>query len=364
MTSLAPEKDKWTPNWATHPGEHLAEYLEVRGLTQAEFARLAGLTPKLVSEIINGKNPVTPETAIKIERVLGLSAYIWVGLQAAWDLFHARQRTRPAILEQKSWLSLFPIRELKSIGILRNTTDENMLYDDLMSFFGIANPEALSIKMRGLSVQHRKSKVHKSSPEHVLTWLMLGERKVRSLEMPPFDKANFTSSVHTIKKLTNERAEVFEPQMKALCAAAGVALIIEKPISKTCLFGSARWLDRQTAIIQMSLRMKTNDHFWWTFFHECGHVILHQGKNFADDDKGFGDYLEDEADRWAESILYGRDGLNEILSAKPRSEAEVRKWADHFELHPGIIAGMLQHYGIIPYRNLNGLKAKFQWVNC
>lgn len=85
------EEMTWNPDWATHPGQHLKEYLEVRGLKQAEFARLAGLTPKLVSEIINQKNPVTPETAIVLERVLGLTAEIWMSIQTDWDLFQLRK---------------------------------------------------------------------------------------------------------------------------------------------------------------------------------------------------------------------------------------------------------------------------------
>ena len=62
----------FAPNWTTHPGEHLVEHLQAKGLSQAEFARQAGTTPKLVSEIINGKNPVTPETALKLERAFGM----------------------------------------------------------------------------------------------------------------------------------------------------------------------------------------------------------------------------------------------------------------------------------------------------
>jgi len=85
MATVIEERNGWAPDWATHPGEHLAEYLEARGWSQAEFARLADLTPKLVSEIINGKNPVTPDTAIKLERVLGLKDYIWLGLQRDWE---------------------------------------------------------------------------------------------------------------------------------------------------------------------------------------------------------------------------------------------------------------------------------------
>lgn len=89
------EEGSWSPNRATHPGEHLAEHIKARGWSQAEFARFAELTPKLVSTIISGRNPVTPETAIKLERVLGMKAEIWVGLQSNWDLFQAGLPGRP-----------------------------------------------------------------------------------------------------------------------------------------------------------------------------------------------------------------------------------------------------------------------------
>ncbi len=89
MTNTKPVRG-FAPDWATHPGEHLEEYLEINGWTQAEFARRSGLTPKLVSDIVNQKNPVTPETALVLERVLGLKAEIWLGYQARWDLLKAR----------------------------------------------------------------------------------------------------------------------------------------------------------------------------------------------------------------------------------------------------------------------------------
>ena len=91
MSDMTPVRG-FAPNWSTHPGEHLEEYLDAHGWNQAELARRAGLTPKLVSEIINGKNPVTPETALKLERVPGLKAEVWLGLQSSWDLFQARKR--------------------------------------------------------------------------------------------------------------------------------------------------------------------------------------------------------------------------------------------------------------------------------
>src|SRR6266436_10281385 len=128
MTDTVTATGEWMPNWAIHPGALLEEHLEARGLSQAEFARLAGLTPKLVSTIIKGVNPVTADTAIRLERVLGLKAYIWTGIQAKWELFQVRTAAKPAP-ETKSWLSLFPINELRRRACLPDTKDERAQVD-------------------------------------------------------------------------------------------------------------------------------------------------------------------------------------------------------------------------------------------
>ena len=104
MTISRTQIDGWQPNWATHPGEHLEEHLEVRSWSQADFARLSGLSTKLVSEIINRKNPVSPETAIKLERVLGMKASIWTGLQAAWDLHIIRKGEEEICANDLQWM--------------------------------------------------------------------------------------------------------------------------------------------------------------------------------------------------------------------------------------------------------------------
>lgn len=151
--------------------------------------------------------------------------------------------------------------------------------------------------------------------------------------------------------------------MKQLCSEAGVALIFEKPIAKTCLFGSARWLDDDRAVIQMSLRMKTNDHFWWTFFHEAAHIVLHRGRTFVDDQGGEGDGTERQADEWAADLLVGRERFEAFKATRPRSALEIRRFADEVGIHAGILVGMLQHEGIVPHSHLNGLKVRFDWAD-
>jgi HTH-type transcriptional regulator/antitoxin HigA len=359
MTAADKAAAGWNPDWATHPGEHLDEHIEARGLSQAAFARLADLSPKLVSTIIAGKNPVTAETALKLERVLGLKAYVWTGLQAKYDLHVARlneQRT----FDANQWLARFPLKELRSRKVLPEGGDAGALVESLLVFMGIGSPGAYEAKLSALAVHHRQSLAYESSRDHVYTWLLLGERKARSVKLPVFDEKRFVQAVGEIRSLTTSPPEIFEPRMKQLCQSSGVALVFEPPLPKTCLFGSARWPDTDHAIIQMSLRMKSNDHFWWTFFHEAGHIALHRGKNFADDKAAVGDGFETEADDWANEILFGSDGLRALLAARPRSEQEVKSWAARFDLHPGIVVGCLQHHKVLPFTHLNGLKVRFE----
>lgn len=74
----------------THPGEMLREeFLKPLGLTQTELAARLGVSYPRLNEILRGKRGVTPDTALRLDRVLGMSAGFWLGLQQDWDLWHA-----------------------------------------------------------------------------------------------------------------------------------------------------------------------------------------------------------------------------------------------------------------------------------
>jgi len=77
---------------AIHPGEHLAEELEARSVTQRQLAGNMGRPPQLISAIINGRKSITAETVFDLERVLDIDAQFWLNLQSRYDLTLARQR--------------------------------------------------------------------------------------------------------------------------------------------------------------------------------------------------------------------------------------------------------------------------------
>ena len=362
MTEIERSESGWSPDWATHPGEHLLERIEVHGWSQAEFARRAGLTGKLVSEIITGKNPVTPDTAIKLEHVLGLKDYIWLGIQADWDLHQLKQHQRTKLDKQREVAQRFPLKELKARNVLPKTDDLGALVDGLLSFLGIGSLEAWRSAYGCFAVQHREAKAHASTYEHLFAWLTVGEHRAREMNLPEFDSKKFAHAVAEARSLTCEGVEVFLPKLTGLCQAAGVALICEPPFPKVAVYGSARWVDGDTrAIIQLSLRAKSNDHFWWTFFHECGHITLHRGKSFADDLYASGSKAEDEANAYAERVLYGQGGAGPVLDRATRSVQGVCMLAEELGLHPGILVGLFQHHELLSHKFMNGLKDRFAW---
>ena len=95
----------------THPGEMiLEEFIKPLGLTQAELARRLNVSYPRLNEIIKGKRSVTPDTALRLSRVLGMSADFWLGLQQDWDLWQAMNspaaeqidQLKPIAVEQPS----------------------------------------------------------------------------------------------------------------------------------------------------------------------------------------------------------------------------------------------------------------------
>lgn len=81
---------QFQPDYAVPPGWILEEHLDVRGISESEFARRCGCTPQRISDIIAGKAPVDTEIALRFERELGLAASIWLGIEKNYRLYRRR----------------------------------------------------------------------------------------------------------------------------------------------------------------------------------------------------------------------------------------------------------------------------------
>jgi hypothetical protein len=199
----------------------------------------------------------------------------------------------------------------------------------------------------------------------VASWLRQGEIEAQKYECKSYNAASFKASLNEIRALTLESPDVFEPRMKTLCSDAGVAVVFIPELPGTHVYGATRWLNSAKALMQLSLRGKSDDHLWFTFYHEAGHILLHGKRDVfieAEDSRsGKATIIEKEAqaDQFAQDSLIP-SGEYEVFKQNGRfSLSAIKKFAIKLGLAPGIVVGRLQHDGLIPYSQGNSLKKRF-----
>jgi HTH-type transcriptional regulator/antitoxin HigA len=348
------------PDIAIPPGELLAETLESLGMSQAELARRAGRPVQALNEIVRGSKEITPETALQLERVLGVPAHIWVRLEADYRCNLARLQDLKALEGEIPEAERYPYMEMAALGWVPRVKDLRQRALELMKFFRVSSLK--NLELREPAVAWRKSPRINASPEALLAWLMRGEREAEGIEAAPFNKSLLQASLGELRGLTRQEREEFSPRLVGLLARCGIVLVFERHLPRTGVQGATQWLG-QKAVIQLSVRYKWSDIFWFSLFHEVGHLLLHHKGVFVNPQAGEKSPQEREADHFATNEL--------IPSARYRSfvrEADIRSsnaviaFAKEVGVAPSIVVGRLQHDKQLPYSGLNGLRTRFEIV--
>ncbi len=346
-------QNQYHPTIAFHPGETLAEKLEELGMGPKEFAIRTGKPEKTVIAILKGKSSITPEMAVQFEQVLKIPAHFWLNKQRNYDEFKAREERKELLAESTAWAKQFPIADMVKLGWLpaKSTIEEKAA--ELLAFFSFSNHTAWEdyYFKQQLKVAFRISLAHTKEPYAVSAWLRQGEFQAAKLPTRPYDEKKFKASLPAIKNLmASHPADLFK-QLQHLCLDAGVKVVHTPCIKKAPINGSTRWLN-DTPLIQLTGRYKRNDIFWFTFFHEAGHILLHGKKDIFLENIDYSDKdleKEKEADDFAVKWTLSKEEEREILKCQDLSEADIYAFSQKFNTHPAIIIGRLQHKGVIHY---------------
>ena len=352
----------FTPDYAVPPGETLLETLQTLGMSQAELANRTGRPLKTINEIIKGKAAITPETALQLERVLGAPARFWNNLERNFRDALARIKERKKIAGGAALLRKMPVRALIKAKAIKNLPDKAALVVEVLTFFGVGSPAAWGRVWTAQRAVFRQSPAFRSAPGAVAAWLRMGELRAQRIQCPPFDRDGFRTALKQIRALTVEPPEVFHDKLEELCANAGVALVFVSELPGTHVSGATRWLTAKKALIQLSLRYKSDDHLWFTLFHEAGHILLHGKRRVFLEDSRTTNIQEKEANAFAANTLIPPAALREFQRRGDTSKAAIRKVADGLGISPGIVVGRLQHEGVLPYSHCNDLKRRFELV--
>ena len=355
-------KNQYEPDFVSPPGETLLETIETLGMSQAQLAERTGRPKKTINEIIKGKAAITPETALQFERVLGVPASFWNKREYHYREFLAREEERERLAKQTTWLEKLPVKAMVKLGWVPAAGDLVTQLQHILNFFGVASPQEWRGLWNGSQPAFRRSSAFESDPGAVAAWLRKGELEAQQIVCASYDEARFKGVLVEIKGLTVTTPEHFEPNLVRLCASAGVAVVFVPELPGTRVCGATRWLTPVKALIQLSLRYKTDDHLWFTFFHEAGHILLHGKSRLFLEEENSGDGEEEEANQFAANLLIPATALRSFCTQGDRSLAAIQLFARAHGISPGIVVGRLQHEGFLPHSHGNKLKMRFQWA--
>jgi len=351
---------KYESDYAVPPGETLKETIEMLGMTQQELAERTGLTVQTLNRIFNGEQPITYETANKLEYVTGYPASFWNNLEAQYREQLVKVEEVHEMEKNLGWLKTIPVKELKEREILPDTSDKVVLFREALRFYGVSSVESFAKVWHEPKAVARRSTAFENVPGPTSAWLRLGQIEARSIDCAPYDKKKFVANLKAIRDLTTCDPKEFLPEMRRLCSEAGVALVLIPEFKKAPWSGAAEWLSSKKAMILLCLRGKSEDKFWFTFYHEASH-ILHDGKKkFLDDEKSAysDDLSEKKADDFAADTLIPRHYDQSIVTLK--SKTDVLQIAKELCISPGIVVGRYQHL-TKKWSFFNDLKRRFKW---
>lgn len=353
---------QYLPDYLVRPGEIVEEYLDGLGMTQAELASRTGLAKKTINEIIKGKSPITPETAMKLERTIGRPAHFWNNLERQFQEDRIRLAEQKRLESQLDWLKKVPVSGMVKLGWIQKFKNKVEQMKEVLRFFGVASPEQWEpVWKEYQTVAYRQTQRFTACAESVSAWLRQGEIEARRITCDPFDKKRFQEILHEIRGLTREAPKTFVPKLVELCASAGVAVVFVRELPNIGVYGATRWLGDK-AIIQLSLRYKSNDHLWFTFFHEAGHILKH-GRKEVFIENGLDGEKEKDADAFACDKLISSSELRRFLEAGRPTLEHIQRFADEVGIAPGIVVGRLQHDEILPRHIGNKLKVFYRWAS-
>jgi len=345
------------------PGEYLAEVLGAKGMAQAELARRIGRPTQAVNEIIKGEKTITPTTALQLEKALDVPANIWVGLESRYQLIKARLEERKQLQKESAFLPRTPYKQLADLDCVERTRDGERKIRELHRFYGVSSLANLP-EIKAYEASFRCGATREASSYALAAWLRCAEMRAKEADAEAFDKGELRKSLGDIRALSTKGPDEFMPELEQLLSRCGVVLVLLPHFPKTYAHGATFWIKPDKAVLLMSIRGKWADIFWFSLFHEIGHILLHPKKTFIDNDQVHPELArqEKEADQFAADSLIGAEKLGQVVLKADFSQIAIKAFAREVGVSVGIVVGRLQHEGFLEYDSeLNRLRDKYVW---
>ena len=341
---------------AVPPGATIKEQLDDRGMSQKEFAARMGMSEKHISHLINGSVQLTPETAYRLETVLGLPARFWNRLEALYREEIVKAETENAMDADKELVKKFPYNDMAKFGWLRQTQKAEERVIALRHFFEVVSLDKLENEALLPQIACRRLAVTEKTDFALLAWAQKAKIEARGKNVSPINLKELKAHLPQIRAMTSQDPKIFCVKLQTLLAECGIALIFLPHISGSFLNG-ATFYDNHKIVMGLTVRGKSADIFWFSLFHELGHILL----GHLHQKEGVLTSHEEDADAFAAELLIPSKDFLKFTNRKLFSKTAIRQFSKDIGIDAGIVVGRLQKDGFIEFGWCNDLKTKYEY---
>lgn len=347
------------PDWTSAPGDTITRLMRRREISAADLGDKVGLDKSQLQALLAGRTAIQLGLARSLSETLGGTPAFWMARD--WKF---RQHTTRNLPDAGDWLGALPVRDMQRLGWIDRGSDASVQEASCLRFFGVSTIEEWrQVYLPRLeSVALKRARTLTPEAGALSAWLRRGEIIVNALTVRKWDPiafASFISSAHTLTR--NHNPTFFLQELSTRCAATGVGFAFVESIKGCPVHGAAFKSPSGTRIIMLSPRLRTLDHFWFSFLHEAGHLLLHDSAStFVDGiDSGVSQDMEDEANCFAEDHLLPTKCKQELLGLDVTPSA-IARFAKKYDVSSTIVLGQLEYYKRVPPGRLNHLKHRFE----
>ena len=343
---------------AFHPGYYIKEIVEESGLTQEDFAKRLDTTPKNLSLLIRGEQNLSIDIAMKLSRMTGTSVSYWLNLQNAYDALIAEFKSKEELAQERLIFSILDykyFREYFNLPDLPRKIDEQIV--QVRNFLNVATLTVLKKPDMAVSFRSATGEMSEANIVKANTMVQIATNIALKTEAPKFNKPLFEEAVRYALTLTKDHS-TFYPLIKEAFCKVGVIFVILPNISGSKINGATKKVGNNIMLLVNDRRLNS-DTFWFTLFHEIGHIMNGDYGISFDSESG---EQEEIADKYAEDMLIPCDQYQQFIAENRFDIQSIRRFAKRIDRDPGIVLGRLMNDGKVSYDDwsLNPLRHKYK----
>lgn len=360
-------ESEFEPMWAVPPGKTISDLMKSKGISSQCLSKLADMSQEAVDQLLVGKHILDFAVASRLASIFGASADFWLHRERQYR--EQLEKLSAGVDHQSDdyrfWLNCLPRKEMKEFGWVDATKDKAKALRAYLDFFDVPNLDAWRrtyVDMRAATA-FRTTDAYLENAPATSAWLRKGELEAEKLDCRSWNPDLFKAQFQKIRRLTQIASPLeFIPALQNLCAEAGVAVVVVKAPKGCRASGATFFANPKKAVLLLSFRYLSDDQFWFSFFHEAAHLVLHWDPDLLLLETSDSPYSEreEEANRFASDQLIPLE-LQQRLPEASRSLKGIMRLARDAGVSYGIIVGQMQFRGLLRREYFNRLKTKYRW---